>query len=137
MQIARSGLESATVADLGIRAASEAIAKRPAAINVDSYCDPPEPGEVLQIERTGHPGSLFAYVWRSARNIGFYDLIAFEDDRDKRETGSMVAMLRPCTWEGISLFLSRIGLLICNVQIERFSAEIRVLEELRLMAVAA
>jgi hypothetical protein len=118
MKVAASGMKSATVADLGIRAAAEALA----ATRLEWPL--PGPGEALRVVSTlGFPGELEAFIWPD-RAGGFNTYVL--DGEFVDENGPFPGRGGSCTtnkkpWRGaiVPHVLEMAGLHLNYIQVER------------------
>ena len=128
MQLARSGAEIGTVADLGLKAAARMIAgdeggEKPPSLPTWPalpLClgDPPQRGEALRIVQTQPWRPAWAFVWPSPEHAGFYEVVAFDCDEAIAET-----FRRPIRWIGIDAALRHLGIhLADDGEVERFEA---------------
>jgi len=105
-QIAASGFEMATVANLGVRAASEAIAPWPL----------PEPAMAIRLVSTRpFEGKLQAVIWHA--EAGFFDIWAFNS---LGEFGGCVVSQRPVPVAQVAGALRTLGLRRSAICIETF-----------------
>ena len=88
--------------------------------------EPPKPGEGLLIRQAPeHPIQMFALVWPSVQDGGFYDAVIFDG-------GSATTLSKPIVWSGIDASLSCLLLRINDPgQVKRFGVDAGQLEELR------
>jgi hypothetical protein len=136
MQLARSGLESATVADLGLNAAVRRIAgpeqSSTAIASVRPMADLP-----LCLTRPPALGQAFSFVvglphrwvviWESSQHPGFYHVVVFDTVDDIVETGR-----RPIFWIGISSWLRHLHIYLDDKsQVERRPCDARLWESVQ------
>jgi hypothetical protein len=144
MQLARAGVKPATVAFLGLRGASESIARRAPQQDDVATRNPPGRGEVLLVERRPpQPGDeLFAYIWPSQRRRRFYELVAFDAEWSgggSKGGGSVTTLRRPVAWEEVPASLFCVGLHADDpaVRTKTFQVDPGKIEDLRRAAVGA
>jgi hypothetical protein len=121
MQIARSGLKSATVADLGISGVAQTIfyhahpLKGSGTVDLRKGFEPPNLREVISIRRSliGDPDDHSdALVWRAEGTEDFYNVLAFDQQGMLAWAcgrGQPIWLKHPVPWNLIPQFLARTG----------------------------